>query len=586
MWKNGSFLAHAGSKGERAPLLPRYEYIESAATSVRQPNGLDAPPLQNGAAAHAQLLASEKLGVGHDDAALRLQPTAPHPDEDTDEEGEGGAKRGRSWTSPATQNQLLAASACFLLTAGCGFPIGFSAVMLPQLRQNDSVIHTNEDMESWIASMHSAATPLGSLCSSYLSEQVGRRTTLQLTALPFLVGWLLLAFAQSYTVVIVGRILCGIAVGISASPCQVFLGELAEVDIRGLLAGVPMLSYSLGILLVYALGACLDWHVVAGTGPVLPLLAVVAFFFIPRSPVWLVRQGRFDDAKKALAWFRGSTSETSHQVTHELRELTDRARSDDEQEAAQAQGGCCSVFAMPQVYKPFLVVNLLTSMQIVSGTFIVIFYGVDIVVKSASSAGSHIKGEMFSVVVAVVRMLFCVVGCCLLVWWTRRRMAMVSGVLSALSALALGVVCLLKEHRPASEPVPASEPLVIAALLLLYVATNTAGFFMLPVIAIGEMLPARVRGVAGGYTFFVFNTALFIATKVFPYLTDTIGMAGVFIIFGIFSLLGTLLVYLIMPETKGRTLNEVEDYFAGDNFLWITRHRYRFVPPSAPPPKA
>ncbi|XP_049956495.1 facilitated trehalose transporter Tret1-like [Schistocerca serialis cubense] len=546
----------------------------------------DAPMLQNGAGAQAQLLASEKLGPVDAAAALalRLPPAAPHADDDGDDDA-GGQRRPR-WSSAGTRNQLLAASACLLLTAGCGFPIGFSAVMLPQLRHNDSVIHTNEDMESWIASVHSAATPLGALFSSYLSEKVGRRTALQLTALPFLVGWLLLAFAQSYPVVMVGRIVCGFAVGVTASPCQAFLGELSEVHIRGLLAGVPTLSYSMGILLVYALGAGLEWHVVAGTGPVLPLLAVVALCFIPRSPVWLVRQGRFDDAKKALAWFRGSTSETSKQVARELTELIERARSDDEQQASQTKGGCCKVFVMPQVYKPLLIVNLLNIMQIVSGTFLVIFYGVDIVVKSASSTGSQIKGETFSVAVAVVRMVFCVVGCCLLIWWTRRRMAMVSGVLSALSALALGVVCLLKEHRPASEPVPASEPMVIAALLLLYVATNTAGFFLLPVIAIGELLPARVRGVAGGYTFFIFNSGLFVATKVFPFLTDVIGIAGIFMAFGMASLLGTLLVYLIMPETKGRTLNEVEDYFAGDNFLWITRHKYQSVTPISPLPKA
>lgn len=536
----------------------------------------DAPMLPSGGGAQAQLLPPQKA-----DAAAALRLPAKGAD---DEEGAAGAAR--RWGGPATRNQLLAAAACLLLTAGCGFPIGFSAVMLPQLRSNDSVIHADEDMESWIASVHSAATPLGALCSSYLSERVGRRTTLQLTALPFLIGWLLLAFAKSFSVVMVGRVLCGFAVGVTASPCQAYLGELAEVHIRGLLAGVPTLSYSVGILLVYALGAGLEWHVVAGTGPVLPLLALAALCFIPRSPVWLVRQGRFEEAKKALAWFRGSTSATSRQVSRELSELMERARSDDAQQAAQTTGGCCSVFAMPQVYKPLLIVNLLSIMQIVSGTFLVIFYGVDIVVKSASSAGSSIRGETFSVVVAVVRMLFCAVGCCLLLWWTRRRMAMASGVLSALAALALGVVCLLKEHRSPAEPVPASEPLVIAALLLLYVATNTAGFFLLPVIAIGELLPARVRGVAGGYTFFVFNSGLFVATKVFPFLTDLIGIAGVFIIFGMASLLGTLLVYLIMPETKGRTLNEVEDYFAGDNFLWITRHRYRSVTPSSPLPKA
>ncbi|XP_049861552.1 spidroin-1-like [Schistocerca gregaria] len=119
---------------------------------------------------------------------------------------------------------------------------------------------------------------------------------------------------------------------------------------------------------------------------------------------------------------------------------------------------------------------------------------------------------------------------------------------------------------------PGEAPALVACLLL-YIAANTAGFFVLPIVATGELLPARVRGIAGGYIYFFFNLVLFAVAKLFPLAVRAVGVSGVFWAFGAFSLLGTVLMYLAVPETKGRTLNQVEDYFDGENALWVTRRK-------------
>jgi MFS family permease len=86
---------------------------------------------------------------------------------------------------------------------------------------------------------------------------------------------------------------------------QVLVGEVSEPRIRGILTGTNFLSHSIGILLVYILGAFMEWRVVSGISAVLPILSLVAFALLPESPVWLIRHNRIEEAEKALNWLRG-----------------------------------------------------------------------------------------------------------------------------------------------------------------------------------------------------------------------------------------------------------------------------------------
>ncbi|XP_026476295.1 facilitated trehalose transporter Tret1-like [Ctenocephalides felis] len=184
-------------------------------------------------------------------------------------------------------------------------PIGYSAVLLPQLQERNDSLATDADMGSWIASVHSLASPVGSFLSGSLMDRCGRLRALQISVAPLIGGWVLLGCAPSHAVLLAGRLVAGFAVGLMAPPSQVFLGEISEPRLRGTLIGAPFVSYSLGILLVYALGSSLHWRAVAGAATVLPALALLAMCLMPESPVWLVRKEKRKRAEKALLWLRG-----------------------------------------------------------------------------------------------------------------------------------------------------------------------------------------------------------------------------------------------------------------------------------------
>lgn len=218
-------------------------------------------------------------------------------------------------------------------------------------------------------------------------------------------------------------------------------------------------------------------------------------------------------------------------------------------------------FAEPQVLKPFLIINIFNIIQILSGTYLIVFYAVDIL---SHIDNLKIDGFLAAVLTACVRFVFTIFASILLGVIGRRTLALSSGVGTAISALCLGSFLYLQEECR-------SSGYVSALFAFLYVAANTLGFMILPGVMLGELLPARVRGIAGGITFMLFNFVLFGTAKLFPFVKAQIGVHGVFWFFGAVSLLASVFLFLTLPETKGVTLTQIEDYFSEKNFLWVKR---------------
>ena len=146
--------------------------------------------------------------------------------------------------------------------------------------------------------------PLGAMLGGFLMEAFGRLRTLQLGAVPCVIGWILIALAQDVPTILVGRLLAGMATALATSPAIVYITEVARPELRGSLISCGPTLASFGMVLSYLKGAFLSWRLVAWLSiayGVVPILLVQ--FFIPESPVWLVSKGRFDEARDALQWF-------------------------------------------------------------------------------------------------------------------------------------------------------------------------------------------------------------------------------------------------------------------------------------------
>ncbi|XP_071580440.1 facilitated trehalose transporter Tret1-2 homolog [Temnothorax nylanderi] len=461
--------------------------------------------------------------------------------------------------------QCLVTGAVLLVATGGGIPIGYSAVLLPQLsEENNSTLYVTRETGSWIASVHSLATPIGALLSGPLLDAIGRRGCLQLSVIPLCIGWLIIGLSRSVTSILVGRVICGLSVGFMAVPAQVLVGETAYPGLRGFLLVGSFASYCAGILLVYALGASFNWDIVAFYAIILPAMAFIALCLIPESPAWLIRRKKTDEAKKALLWLRGG--DVQQMITEiELLDASikaDLARKPVNTSFTQKISSAISTIRDPGVWKPLIIINVFNALQLSSGTYIIVFYAVDMV---KDMGDGNVDNYLAAVVTAVIRFIFSLVSCVLLLKMGRRTLGIVSAVGTSLASLILAGYLIARKGGSSV------DVYVLAVCLLVYVGANTVGLLTLPGLMTGELMPLRARGIGGGCIFFTFNLLLFFMTKCFPWISGLVGTAGIFTIFGIFSLLEGIFIYLALPETKDRTLQEIEEYFQQSNFLWITR---------------
>ncbi|XP_017045415.1 facilitated trehalose transporter Tret1-2 homolog isoform X2 [Drosophila ficusphila] len=456
-------------------------------------------------------------------------------------------------------HQILATCAVLLLSAGCGMPIGYSTILLPQLRDSNSTeIPIDLDTGSWIASVHSLATPFGSLISGPLADYLGRRKTLILSVIPLLLGWSTLAIAKSVKVVILARFLCGFATGILGGPGQVYIAETAEPNLRSLLIGAPYVAYSSGILLVYFLGSMMYWRNVAWCANILPLLAMVSIFCIPETPAWLLRNGHERRALQALTFLRGSEISAQKELNDMKQRLAkERVTTRTNENIFRL---CCQRVAI----KPLVIVIVFSLLQMFSGTFIVIFYAIDMIAEF----GVDFDSKKAAIVTAGVRLVCCMLFCVILIFVRRRRIMIVSGIGSGIFCLALSSY----QYATFGQPKMSYDVLVGGGCLLGYIIFNTA-LMVMPGIMIGELFPARIRGRTAGGVFASMNVALFFFAKNFPALQNALKMRGVFLVFGVSSFLLTAFMCMFQPETKGRSLEHIEDYFNGNNWLWFRRDR-------------
>ncbi|KAG4069034.1 hypothetical protein HA402_008345 [Bradysia odoriphaga] len=454
------------------------------------------------------------------------------------------------------QTKVYFISSVLIMAAGCGMPIGFSTVILPQLYNSSDELQMDLDFGSWFASVHSLSSPFGSFCSGPLMDQFGRKPGLMIATIPLVLGWILIALAASRPVLLAGRILAGISVGLMAAPAQILIAECAEPKLRGFLIGVPFVSYAFGILLTYLLGVLLNWRTVAWCCNILPLVSLVALYLVPESPVWLVRKGFITRAEKALKWLRCNDLIAKTELQELIR------RCDNESLTTTANESILRACTKSSVLKPLIIVNLFHTMMILSGTYLIVFYAVDII----SEFGTDVDSMTAAVYTAVTRLIFTICACFLLYHLNRRTLGILSGLGSGLSTLILAIFNYVRLGQPKTTV----DTVVPAICIICYVAANTS-FMVMPGVMVGELLPAQIRGRVAGYIFTGFNLFFFVVAKIFPYVSQRLKSHGVFLMFGIASFGASLVTYLLLPETKGKTLGEIEDYFQEKNWFWTGR---------------
>lgn len=222
------------------------------------------------------------------------------------------------------RNQVIAALSSAGGVFALGVALGWSAPARSRLLKDDNgyfPISTSE--YAWIASIFTIGCAISCLPIGILMRIFGRKWTMLSMVVPFTVGWSLIAWAQNLTMLLIGRLLIGLAGGSFAVSSPQYSAEIAENEIRGILGAFNGIQLISGILFSYIIGAYLSVFWACIVSGLVPILFAAIFFFMPESPAYLVFKDREIEVRHALKWLRGRHYEPEVEIVELKREFDD-----------------------------------------------------------------------------------------------------------------------------------------------------------------------------------------------------------------------------------------------------------------------
>jgi len=225
----------------------------------------------------------------------------------------------------------------------------------------------------------------------------------------------------------------------------------------------------------------------------------------------------------------------------------------------------------PSILKPFFIGHIFNLLQIFAGTLLVVFYAVDMISETQDQATGF---NIFTIaqLTGCVRLVFTLIASWLLYWVPRRTHAMAASSVCACAALSLSCFLFIQLKTSYSLS-PETNAWITPTLILVFIAANTCAFISMPSTVTSEIIPAKIRGVACGYIYAVNDVMQFFLSKIYPWMKQTLGMHGVFLVFGVNALFSCIFSYLFLPETQGKSLPQIEEYFRNNSLFWIKRDK-------------
>lgn len=389
----------------------------------------------------------------------------------------------------------------------------------------------------------------GAMFAGFLSDRFGRRKVLFLCAVLYAVSGLLSAIPRTFTEFLAARFISGLGIGASSMICPIYIAELAPAAKRGRLGSLFQLGIVVGIFLTLFINAWIQgrgdeaWNAATGwrwmlAAEIAPAgLLLLLLFFVPESPRWLIQAGREEEARRILEGVVGP--EQAREEIAAVRAVL-----------GQEEGRFSELFHA-RFSKPLVIAVALMAFSQFCGINAIMYYST----KIFTTAGVGVKDAfMSSVIIGLVNVVFTFVAIAF-VDRAGRRPLLVFGL--SVQVLALAAVGWMFRSNAGG--------VALLVAILAFIGAFAMSIGPIGWILCSEIFPTKIRGRAMSVATFTVWTSCYIVAQTFPMLNDNpaIGPAMTFWIYAAFSLAGLVFVLGRVPETKGRSLEEIERSWRG-----------------------
>lgn len=427
-----------------------------------------------------------------------------------------------------------------------GFDTGVISGALPFLKEYWKL---SDASMGWITTAVLIGAILGAVTSGKLSDYLGRKRMIIVNAVIFAIGAIGCTFAHSLMLLMAMRVIIGFAIGITSYVVPMYIAEISPSRRRGALVTLNQLMITIGILVSYITDYWLSndanleswrWMFFVGLFPALILL--IGMFFLPESPRWLISKNRWEEGKKIL--IRVEDPDLIEQTIADLkRDIELNSKSNN---------------SIKEVFKPWLRPALIITVGIFffqqfSGVNTIIYYS-PIIFKMAGIV-SNTASILPAIIIGAFNVLACLLSVFLLDKVGRRKLYFI-GISGMIPSLALLGACFyFKEALGSSLPVFAVLS-IVCYIIFIAISLAPLGWLL-----ISEVFPLNVRGVGmsiGSLSHWGFNA---IIAFTFLKLVDSLGINFTFWCYSFICIIGLIWGYYYIPETKGKSLEEIENHW-------------------------
>jgi len=450
------------------------------------------------------------------------------------------------------------AGICFVATMG-GLLFGYDWVVIGGAKPFFEAYYDiqSEHIRGWVMSCALLGCLIGALGTGPLSERLGRKKMLLLAAVLFAVSSILTGWAWSFNSFIFWRIIGGVAIGMAAALSPVYIAEIAPAQYRGRLVACNQLAIVIGILMAQIVNWGIvvampageliqdSWYVQYSWRWMFSVVAIPSVIFfvgallIPESPRWLVKVGLTEQARKVFARIGGE-----QYANTEISNIQASFQQTSTEEATQRSLSGYAKLLLPGM--PLIVMTgcFLAILQQWSGINVIFNYAEEIF----GAAGYDVKSIMFTIVfTGIVNFLATIVAILTVDRFGRRKLMLLGCAGIALGHFLTATACFL-----------GFQGMIVVIPVLLALIFYALSLAPVTWVLIAEIFPNKIRSEAVAVSTAALWIACFILTYTFPSLTALLGMEGTFALYAFICLAGFVFIAYRVPETKGKTLEQIE----------------------------
>ncbi|XP_061375604.1 probable polyol transporter 4 isoform X1 [Gastrolobium bilobum] len=439
-----------------------------------------------------------------------------------------------------------------------GYDVGVMSGAIIFIKEDLKITEVQQEVLVGILSIISL---LGSLAGGKTSDAIGRKWTIGLAAAIFQTGGAVMALAPSFKVLMIGRLVAGVGVGFGVMIAPVYIAEISPAIARGSLTSFPEIFINFGILLGYisnyafsGLPVHISWRIMLGVGLLPSVVIAVALFFIPESPRWLVVQNRIEEARLVLS----KISESEKEAEEKLQEIQIAAGSANAEKYESKAVWKEILCPTPPVLRMLITGCGIQCFQQVTGIDTTVYYSPTIFKDAGITGNSQLLAA--TVAVGFTKTLFILIAIFLIDKLGRKPLLYVSTIGMTVCLFSLSLSLAFLSHAKVG---------IILAILAVCgnVAFFSVGLGPICWVLSSEIFPLRLRAQASALGAVGSRVSSGVISMSFLSVTRAITVAGAFFVFGVISCSAVAFVHYCVPETKGKTLEEIELLFQDEGEL-------------------